>query len=486
MNKPDLTKNTTAANNAKRNDIGRRAASVLALWLGFWLLALGLVVALLWIPFAQLHYKSSLEFSGFAAAVAALTLVYSLRPRRNANSKANTSVKPLSRKTAAPLYAMVERIGKELGIVKPIDIHLIGVASAFISARPHWYGGVKSLQVGLGLPLLGTLSEAELGSVIAHEFGHFAAGDLALGPWVYRTRVSIGNTTNDLDDSLFFLDILFRYYGLWFLRLSSIVSRQQEFSADALAAQRFGVAATRSALEKVHLIDPMWSSYLDFELAPAINRGSRLPIFEGFRRFCLPGVKRAAIQTAISHAENRKSAEFDTHPSLAERVAALIPGAKPTYPPLSQCLHLLGGEAATEDAWYMLFAKDNLIAADWDNFGSAILQPQIQQRFEGSWMDPAQLDFKELPKLAQQTDQLWERLKPEGISFLSPQGKRNHVLAILEEWITASLCHRGFTPKVVPGQALNLQRARQNVQPAELLKAAIAGTMKSEHLMEFD
>ena len=468
------------------NRITARATLVLTLWLGFWLLALGLIGALSWIPFAQLYYKSSLAFSGFVAGFAALSLVYALRPRRRGRRPEKIAIKPLPRATAEPLYAMLEHIARKLDIEAPIEIHLIGAASAFISSKRNWYGRVQSLQVGVGLPLLSSLSNIELGSVMAHEFGHFVAGDLSLGPWVYRTRKSLTTTVNNLDDSLFFLDIIFRLYGLWVLRLSSGVSRAQEFSADAFAVQCFGVKATRAALEKIHLIEPMWSAYLDHELCPAITRGSRLPVFEGFRRFCKPGVKRTEVQAAISHAEVRPTAEFDSHPSLADRVAAMAPGATPSYPPLSECLQLVGGELAAENAWYTMFEHDELIISDWDSYGTDILQKQIELRFADSWMAPRQLEFSELVVMAQPVDNQWAKLRPQEVSFLSPLGKRNHVLEILEEWITANLCHRGFTPVVKPGQALTLIRDQQTVQPAELLKAALNGKLKSAMLAQYD
>ncbi|MFZ6873406.1 M48 family metallopeptidase [Undibacterium sp. Di27W] len=465
----------------QNTNLTRRAGLVVALWLGFWILALGLVILLAWVPLTQMNHRSSLQFSGVVAGIAALTLAYSLRPRRKEKSSGET-VKPLSRQTAAPLYEMVERIARELKINAPVHIHLIGAASAFISGKKNWRGKVKELEVGLGLPLLGTLSEAELGSVIAHEFGHFIAGDLSLGPWVYRTRNSIAHTVTDLDDSMFFLDVLFRYYGKWFLKLSAAVSREQEFAADALAAKKFGPVATRAALEKVHLISPMWSSYLDYELGPALNRGARMPIFEGFRRFCKPGVKRADVQTAITYAESHGSSEYDTHPTLEERVAAVVPGAKPSFPPLSQCLHLLGGETETENAWYALFEKDKLQNCDWDSYASKVMQELNRQRFAGSWMDPQTLALSELVKMAENPNDLWERLRPEGVSFLSPLGKRFYVLEIVESWIIACLTHSGYLASLIPGQALAMTRGEVRVLPSELLQSALQSKLTASYL----
>ncbi|WP_394780272.1 M48 family metallopeptidase [Undibacterium sp.] len=469
-----------------RRDLARRAVMMLALWLGFWLLALGLVAGLFWIPFAQSHYGDSLEVSGILAGFAGLTLAYALRPRGWFKREKKELPTWLDRSQAEPLYALVERIGAKAGFQAHVDIHLMGAASAYISAQRNWRGGIKSLRVGLGLPLFAWLSEEELSSVIAHEFGHFAGGDLSLGPWVYRTRASIGATIADLDESMFFLDALFRLYGHWFLKLSSSVSRAQEFSADALAARYFGADATRSALEKVHLIDPAWSAYLDYELGPAIMRGARVPIFEGFRRFCLPGIKRSLVQSAIEKAERRPTAIYDTHPSLEERVAALKPGAKPVYPPPRQCVHLLGGEQPTENAWYINYKPEELRTVAWDEYGTDILKPRMLQRFTDSWMDPAKLPLTELIQFAEDPDSLWERLRPDGVSFLSPAGKRKHVLDVLEDWITVSLFHRGFVPVVHPGRELELRRESVSAVPSELLHMAREGLLRPSALAKFE
>ncbi|MCH8620846.1 M48 family metallopeptidase [Undibacterium sp. TS12] len=479
------SKKTENKSGSRPGNLTQRAFLVVALWLGFWILALGLVAGLAWIPLAQINHRSTIEFSGIVAGIAALTLAYTLRPRRK-EKKSGESVKPLSRDTAAPLYAMVERIGKELGVSATVNIHLIGGATAFISGNKNWLGRIKSLEVGLGLPLLGTLSEAELGSVIAHEYGHFVAGDLSLGPWVYRTRISIARTVTDLDDSMFFLDILFRWYGKWFLRLSAAVSREQEYAADATAAKKFGPVATRSALEKVHLISPLWSSYLDYELGPALNRGARMPIFEGFRRFCKPGIRRAEIQEAIHYAEAHESSEYDTHPSMEERVAAVVPGARPGMPPLAQCLHLLGGEQQTEDAWYSLFEVEQLTVSDWDNYAADVMQAINKKRFEGSWMDPKVLPLSELKNLALDPDSLWDRLRPEGVSFLSRLGKRQYVLEIMEAWISACLTQYGYRASLIPGQALVMTRADGSVQPATLLQTALLGHSNLDDLKRME
>lgn len=465
----------------------RRTHLLLALWGGFWLLTLGLMLVLLWLPLAQLHNRSTLALSGFISLLAALILLYACRPHGWANAKSlNKNTPPLAPELAAPLYKMVEKLGRQLGIAAPVSLYLIDNSTAYIYATRDWRGKIKNLNVGIGLPLLGTLSEAELGSVIAHEYGHFFAGKLPLGPWVYRTRLWLINAVTDIDDSAFLPDILLRGFARWFLRLSHSVSREQEFAADMLAAHGFGVIATRAALEKIHLITPMWSAYLEYELHPAIQRGARLPVYDGFRRFCKPNTKRAVVQAAIHYAINRPAAEFDSHPALAERVSALTPGAKPAYPPLADCLHLLGGEINAENLWYAQYSEQKLHGTNWDNFGTQILQPAIERAYADSWMNPAKLAFSDLPGMVRGADDLWDKIRPDQVTYLSPQGKRNYVLAALEEWATACLIYRGFNAKVSPGQAVSMERGEQVVQPAELIIAAISGTLKSAFLKQFD
>lgn len=478
------TKNTLPAQAA---NFVLRSALLMALWLGFWLLLALLMLALLALPFSQLQAKAALELSGFAAIFAALILAYTLRPRGWSSAIIADQHSLILRPANAPLlHAMLHHLAGEMGLVAPFEVCLLSSTEVRIHALRNWQGKICSLQIGLGLPLFGSLSEAELSALLVHEFSHLLPKQPALGAWVYRIRHKLVNALADLEHSLFLPDKFFYYFALLFLRSSAPLARAQEFAADALAAQRVGVIATRAAMEKIHLIAPMWFSYLDYELLPAVQRGARLPIFEGFRSFCQPTTKRAAVQAAIRRAANRPNAQFDCHPALAERINALTPGGKPAYPPLAQCLDLLGGAGAAEHIWYSQFKQSSLHASSWEEFGTQILQPQILKRFAGHWMDPAKMPLTQLPQLAYQAEDLWDKLRPDDVSFLSAQGQRNYILELLEEWISACLIARGFSPKVSPGQAISMQRDAQLVQPADLLSAAIGGTLKSAHLKQFD
>ncbi|MES2047337.1 MAG: M48 family metallopeptidase [Pseudomonadota bacterium] len=478
---------STTTNTRQNINLASRSRLLLLMWCGFWLLLTILMLGLLWLPFTQLHNRSVMAFSGLAATLAALVLAYAVRPRGWAKTKTISKDAPAITGEFSPaLHKILQQLAKNLGIVAPTTVKLTDCNKVCIDVTRHWNGKIKSLQVGIGLPLFRTLSEAELGSVIVHEYAQFFAGRTPLGPWIYRTRLLLINATTALDSSLFLPEIIFRSFARLFLKLSQGVSREQEFAADALAAQIFGVIAARAAIEKIHLISPMWSVYLDHELNPAIKRGARLPIFDGFKRFCKPSAKRAEVQAAIQYAANRSIAEFDSQPPLAERVSRMTPGAKPAYPPLADCLHLLGGEIAAENLWYAKFSQQKLCSSSWDNFGVQILQPQIQRTYADGWMNPEKLALSELPGMVRETDDLWNKIRPDDVNFLSPQGKLNYVLAALEEWTMASLIQRGFTAKVSPGLAVSMERGEQVVQAAELINAALNGTLKSASLKQYD
>ena len=153
--------------------LASRAMLMVVLWLGFWLLAAGLVIGLLAIPVAQLHFRDTIDLSGILAGCAGITLAYSLRPRRAGSAAADVVPTPLRPDEAPQLFQFIEGVARKVGVNAPFEVHLVTTATAFIRAERTWNGRVKTLSIGIGMPLFVWLSEAELGAVIAHEFGHF-------------------------------------------------------------------------------------------------------------------------------------------------------------------------------------------------------------------------------------------------------------------------------------------------------------------------
>lgn len=106
------------------------------------------------------------------------------------------------------------------------------------------------------------LDQDELASVVAHEFGHHTAGDVALGPWLYGTRLAISRSALErLEGSAFWLHLPFVAYGNLFLRITRSTSQNRSSRPDRLAASCFGAASTATALLRVNDIDMTWPVY---------------------------------------------------------------------------------------------------------------------------------------------------------------------------------------------------------------------------------
>lgn len=460
--------------------VARRASLILALAAGFWLLALVVLALLFHVPYAQGNYEGTVGFSGFACIAAALSLLVALRPRWRPRSKDKAT--PLARERAGRLYEFVEGIGAKAGVKAPVAIYLRPECNASIAAVRHWYGGIRRLDVVLGYGLFCLMDEQEVGAVVAHEYGHFVGGDLGLTPWVYRMRQSMGATLGSLESSLFLLDWPFRWYAQWFLRHTASISRAQEYAADALSAKLFGSEAIRSSLERTDELGAVWSVYVQQVLLPAVNQGGRLPIRDGFERFLASDRRSAPLQAAIADERVREPDPYDTHPTLEERVNALV-GAAPVRDRRPQrCTDLFGDDAQAEAAWYETFTNGKVKASSWDAFGDEVVLPRVRTRFANTFLAPEQVPLTKLPDLVNDIQHLWEKTKPKGLSLHSPLARRKHVLEILEEFAIASLAHAGYRLDALPGEDLRMSRDACTVLPGQLLADTCDGKLRAADL----
>ena len=103
----------------------------------------------------------------------------------------------------------------------------------------------------VGLPVLTTLSTAELRAVIAHELAHFSTAYDAFAAWVYRTRCGWFALRASLDHRLatpVYVYWLLRWYVPRLNAASAEVARRHEFTADRVAATVGGSRAAADAL----------------------------------------------------------------------------------------------------------------------------------------------------------------------------------------------------------------------------------------------
>src|SRR5687768_16965291 len=293
-----------------------RAVMALILMVGFYAFALAIAGGLLWIPYASYVYLERIDGRiALFCIIGAGTILWALVPRVDKFEPPGPRLTPGN---APYLFTIIEGVAASTSQPRPEEVYLLPDVNAFVTHRGGFMGFGSKRVMGVGLPLLKALSPAELRSVIAHEFGHFVSGDVALGPWIYKTRAAIFRAVEGVSGSL--LQWLFVAYGKMFMRMTMQVSREQEFVADATAAKVAGVAPAISALKRVEFIAPAYASYVNNEVLPVLRAGFLPMVGEGFDRYLADPSMTQLFQDYAKQAIGAEVGEYDSHPPTAERV----------------------------------------------------------------------------------------------------------------------------------------------------------------------
>lgn len=169
-----------------------RALLAVLLFVGFYLLALGIAAGLLYIPYAEVRYTDHVTARlDLFCIVAAGTILWSILPRLD---RFGAPGPPLTPGEHPRLFRAIEEVAQATGQAMPAEVYAIPDLNAWVSQRGGFMGLGSRRVMGLGLPLMQVLSVDEFRGVLAHEFGHYHGGDTALGPWIYRTRAAIERT----------------------------------------------------------------------------------------------------------------------------------------------------------------------------------------------------------------------------------------------------------------------------------------------------
>jgi len=289
------------------------------LWLGFHTLSWGMVCALVWLGWphraTEGHYGWLLTLVSWTLA---FCIVRAVRPRRQRLTPPGLAVIEADQ---PELFAEIRRLASSTGQAMPKDVYVTPDVNAFVGERRGPFGLGKRHLLGVGMPLMQLLDRGELRAVLGHEFGHFAAGDTRLGPWIHRTRTALAQTLASLEGTTL-LRWPFRWYGALFQRVTLQLSRQQEFAADALAARLVGNQTKARALRKVYGMAAGYEPYLHDEVLPILQAGMRPPFAAGWVAFLENNA--SAVQESLQAALEARPAPDDTHPPLCDRLEALV------------------------------------------------------------------------------------------------------------------------------------------------------------------
>ncbi|WP_374339581.1 M48 family metallopeptidase [Methyloversatilis sp.] len=229
----------------------------------------------------------------------------------------------------------IDRLCDRLGARRIHRVLITMDVNAAVVCRPA-LGAIGPMRntLLLGIPLAHSLTPRQLSAVLAHELAHLSAQRDAVGAWGAHLRAWWLRCFDRIDAHRSFAAHCARHLFAATARIdlteSIELSRLDEFEADRLAARAVGGPALVGALIEVAMKDRfLQEDYWTKVMEQARSR--RRPVIRPFREMGLGmqvGFVRHDALAGLDHLlrTSPPADAPDTHPSLAERLAALRVG----------------------------------------------------------------------------------------------------------------------------------------------------------------
>lgn len=461
--------------------LAARAALALLLMIGFYLLALGLAGGLIGLPILEVMYTKRIHPKlALLCVIGGVGILISIVPRPDRFTPPGPR---LTKKRHPRLFEALEGLAARVKEPMPAEVYLVPDVNAFVTSRGGIMGFGSRRVMGVGLPLLQLLSVEEFKGVLAHELGHFKGGDVALGPWIHKTRGAIGRTLETFSETV--LQYPFRAYGYVFLTLTGAVSRHQELEADALAASVVGPKVFASGLKKVHGGAPAFDAFMQHEYLPALSAGSRPPLAGGFRLFLradeIARAVRDGVRDELAHG---KVSLYDTHPPLRERLANLegLPqqgevGKSPAAVTLLDDVDELEQQLLVE-----LFGAEarGLSPRAWEELAHEVLVPRWREALVEVGARLAGVTPASLPERLERLQDLVDRTSPGGGPPIGREEARARAKGVISIALTVVLADAGWRVTAAPGQATVATRGERSLEPGKLVEQLVAGELDAD------
>lgn len=302
-----------------------RAVLSVVLLIGFYVLALGLVVV---VGAFGLEVGGDWDGSGTAtfrpfvtgaALFLLLTLLFALGRVLTLRSTPPEGVR-LTPERAPELWELVRELAARVGTREPDEIRLVAEANAAVIEDSKLFGLIPGWRtVTLGLPLLRAYRLDQLRAVLAHEMGHFSGRHTATVRLAHRGRMVIVETVRCTTVAL---RAVLSGYAHLYVAVEQSVSRELEYEADRYAVAAGGRTAMVSALREIRVVATGWDEYLEHHVLPAYDRG-HLPedLFGGFDAYltaCREEIRERSVEVTPT-----EPGWWDSHPPIGDRIAAL-------------------------------------------------------------------------------------------------------------------------------------------------------------------
>jgi Zn-dependent protease with chaperone function/Tfp pilus assembly protein PilF len=302
---------------------------------------------------------------------------------------------PLDREEAPGLHARIEAMAGRVGVPVPAKSVLELGVNAGVLLRGYRTGRGGAV-LSVGYDLLAVLSQSELDAVLAHEMAHARLIQRGVKGWLANGLARMAQMAYSLWEArdaarqeghrFWTASLLARgvaAYGRAERRLFALCSRQDEFAADALAAKVCGAAACRRALLRIAVAAPRGAELSWRDRRLQLQREGSFSAWLRSRLILPEEEREARKQQAI--AAGRQD-EFDSHPPLADRLAAL-PVACDEADSTAPALHLLVDPDGTAAR---LLGEIERIAGEEEQRESERLRREARKHRRGEHLTPVQ------------------------------------------------------------------------------------------------
>lgn len=267
----------------------------------------------------------------------------------------------LQREHAPRLFLLIDKIRNALGTPAFHHVLIVNELNAAVVQVPRLgvFGWQRNYLL-LGLPLLLTFTSVQFRAVLAHEFGHLGRQHGRFFTWIYRARVTWSQLLQEMTSRRHWASFVFtkflRWYAPFFNAYSFVMAREQEYEADRNAAHLVGPHCMKDALASLSVVgrllqESFWSS-LDQRNKETANPPDAY--LHDLAQTILVPAHRERIPRFFGEAMHEKTGYADTHPSLADRLAALTKLPAKKAPDHASAIPQLLGTEQEPAAYYYL------------------------------------------------------------------------------------------------------------------------------------
>lgn len=239
----------------------------------------------------------------------------------------------VTRAEAPTLFAALDDLRRRQRSAAFDEVLVVPDYNAAFAHRPRLgvFGWSRTYLLA-GLPMMETLSKDEFIAVLAHECAHLSRQHHHSGQWVYRLRRSWEQVFTSLTrprtaGEISMRPVVRKFVGWYWPQFNAhafVLSRAQEYQADATAGELAGVPNMAHALIRIAWLGRLMETKIWADVWSATGSRTEPPenVFKGIAdslNAATPETEGRLLEQAFS----ATTTNADTHPCLSDRLRAL-------------------------------------------------------------------------------------------------------------------------------------------------------------------